>query len=983
MKQLSTHSRFIMRAGFWLAACLVLALGASVSAQVTGTINGRIVDASGAVLPGVTVNVTNTATGVVRTTVTTGEGQYGVTTLQSGTYEVKVELTGFSAATRPNVGVAAGQSITIDFSLSPGGVTENLTVSGSAPLIETTKSEVKEILRAREVQNLPLLNRNYTGLVALMPAVKPATPHDVSKNFIGDISVSGSAGHNINTVVDGGDNRDDTNGGVLMNFTAEGIEEFKLSSHRFAATEGRTSGGSLTIVTKSGTNDLHGTAFLFARGKSVAANDHFSKLNKLAKAPFQRQQFGGSIGGPIQRNRAFFFGAIERVRQESSITIPDAVFSELKLLAGLGLAKNIVQQVPQPFRDFNYTLKGNVQVNNSNSFIVRWSQEKGNAQNTQLADARKSDQSAPGIDTIHGYSGLVSLTSIINPHLLNQVTFHKNDFAEEYDSPTFPGAAGNLLFPSVATGRSGSHGQINAMGKWQIKDDFTAQLGAHAVQFGADYAQLPGYGAVASLNGDGQLTFFDDPSVILSNKVKYPLAFQTSGIVQQFSQATPFPLNLYVPNVKQFAAYVQDDWRVTPHLTLNLGVRYDLGINFMDESRWEKNRTYIRLKAAGNPYGRLPETPMKDFSPRVGFAYEMNGGKTVVRGGGGLYFDTVTVVSYWRVLLQNAPLISATRTLVNTAVGVGDLGTYRYGIDPVPGPPKEPTDLTAGGRSTGQWLDPAHVDPRTVQVNIGASHEIASGLVFTADYVHSVGTHEFRPQEVNPVVNGVRRLDGVFGSTLGDRAIFGSIRIYGSNGRSQFDMMNLKVEKRSTRATYTISYELGRAYAYGGVIAGNGALPQNQDDPLGPGEWGPSANDERHRLVAHAVLDAPYGFQVAPIFQASSARAYNLTAGSDRNRDGVNNDRYIDPATGQPVAINAGRGTPLVTLDLRVTRFFNLGSDKRRISAFAEFFNLFNRANFGNVYQGNSLSPTFRQPNGLFYGNGLPFQAQFGARFLF
>jgi hypothetical protein len=356
----------------------------------------------------------------------------------------------------------------------------------------------------------------------------------------------------------------------------------------------------------------------------------------------------------------------------------------------------------------------------------------------------------------------------------------------------------------------------------------------------------------------------------------------------------------------------------------------------------------------------------------------------VLRGGAGIYYDTVTVVSYWRAILHMKEFISAQKTLVNPAIGVGDLATYRYGIDPVPGPPANPTNLERGGRSIGQWISPSHQDPSTIQFNLGLSHEITNSLVFGADFVHSAGRHEFKPQEINPIIRpGVRRLDEAFGNVLGDPALFGSIRIATADGRSQFDMLNLKLEQRGARATYRISYELGRAYAYGGSIAGNGVFPQDQDDPFGPGEWGPSANDERHRVVVTAVLDGPYGLQVAPVFQAATARAYNLTSGTDRNGDGQRNDRYIPPGSTTPVSVNSGRGDPILSTDVRVTKFINLQGEQRRIALFAEFFNVFNTVNFGNLYQGNALSPNFMQPTGLMYGVGIPFQAQFGARFIF
>jgi hypothetical protein len=198
------------------------------------------------------------------------------------------------------------------------------------------------------------------------------------------------------------------------------------------------------------------------------------------------------------------------------------------------------------------------------------------------------------------------------------------------------------------------------------------------------------------------------------------------------------------------------------------------------------------------------------------------------------------------------------------------------------------------------------------------------------------------------------------------------------------DLLTFKFQRRNARATIQAHYTLASTRGYGGSIAARGgsSAPQDAFAPRAPGEWGPTLQDERHRVVATAVLELPYGIQLSPVFQAASARPYNLTAGTDLNQDGTNNDRWIDPATGQQVSITAGRGDPTVILDLRGTKFFPLGG-ARRIAVFAEVFNVFNEANFGGSYNGNGRSVLFRQPNGFIPAVAYPRQLQLGARFLF
>lgn len=238
---------------------------------------------------------------------------------------------------------------------------------------------------------------------------------------------------------------------------------------------------------------------------------------------------------------------------------------------------------------------------------------------------------------------------------------------------------------------------------------------------------------------------------------------------------------------------------------------------------------------------------------------------------------------------------------------------------------------------------------------------------------------------LNPFVNGVRLLAPDFMRVFGRPDVLARVDVKASIGRSEVNMLTFKFQRRLPRATFSAHYTLASAYAHGGSIAARGGtgLPQEALDPLAAGEWGPTPQDERHRLVATGVFELPYGVQLSPVFQTASARPYNLTAGRDLNRDGTNNDRWVDPATGEQVSLNAGRGDSTVVMDLRGTKFFGLGGD-RRIAVFAEAFNVLNNANFGGSYVGNARSSLFRQPAGGFIpGIGYPRQLQLGARFLF
>jgi hypothetical protein len=413
-------------------------------------------------------------------------------------------------------------------------------------------------------------------------------------------------------------------------------------------------------------------------------------------------------------------------------------------------------------------------------------------------------------------------------------------------------------------------------------------------------------------------------------------------------------------------------------------VRYDLDFQFYDQNNWANNATRQVLEAIGHTYGGFPKTPTKDVSPRVGFAYDPSGdGRRVLRGGYGLYFDQYnSSAAAGDITTQNRRPLNALATLTNTAIGVGQLATYRFGIDPLPPQPTEGNSLPRG--SAGQWMAPDLTDPRNHQMHIGYAHALAANTMVAVDYTHLVGRKDLRAMNINPLVNRVRVLAPEFTRVYGVPNVLNAVNVRASNNKSRYDALTVRFQRRFPRATFNAHYTLAGAYAYGGSTGNRSgaSAPQDAFEPLAPGEWGPVGNDERHRVVATGVFDLAYGIQLSPVFQVASSRPYNLTAGSDLNADGTNNDRYIDPATGEQVSINAARGDRTIVMDLRTTKFFALGGD-RRIGIFAELFNLFNATNFGNDYTGNARSATFRQPIGFIPSIGYPRQLQLGARFLF
>jgi hypothetical protein len=456
-----------------------------------------------------------------------------------------------------------------------------------------------------------------------------------------------------------------------------------------------------------------------------------------------------------------------------------------------------------------------------------------------------------------------------------------------------------------------------------------------------------------------------------------------------------------------------------------------VGFNFYDQAEAQNSRVYQSLLAIGSPYAGLPHAYPKDIAPRVGFAYDIGGsGKSVIRGGYGIFFTQQLQANMFSSVLLMKPTLNLSSPYINTSVGQGQLANYVYGVSPLPpGPSTAPTQLPAGSATGGAWITPGIRDPYTEQFQFGYTRQVRASTALSVDYTHILGMHEFAARQINPLEGPVgqlswdpnatsyntcgipagtnfRRLQCAFGARLGDPAILGGINVATSDNRSQYDELIVHLEHRTRRITFQGSYTLAYAHAFGGIISGGtggttpgsgGVSAMNSDQPFAPGEWGPSWLDERHRAVLSGVFTLPWRLQAAPIFQVASPRPYTLLDGTDCIKDGTNNDRaFMNPTTGAfvacnteaavgavQVAVNSQRGDPMWNLDLRISKFFNLGNESRTLSVFGEFYDLTNKTNFGNIHNGNSRSATFRQPNGYLAGLPTSRQLQLGARFTF
>src|SRR5262245_10984354 len=420
-----------MRLGLMIAAALLTATAGF--AQATSTFNGRVLDQGDAVLPGVTVTATNTSTGVARTTVTNADGQYSMPGLEPGTYEIKTDLAGFAPSVRRNISLTINATLTVDFKLALAGLNETLTVTGEAPLIEATQSKVANTIQTTELQNLPMITRTISGMLELLPGAAPVAALHRTKENTGSVSYGGSSGGNVIPTVDGADNRDNHYSGPLMTFTTESLEQFQLASSQFTAADGRTSGAAVSLVTKSGTNQMRGSGFVYERDRSLTSKDYFTEQSGAKKVPFSRQQFGGSIGGPIIKNRMFFFGAIEQHLEDTGQFVPDVRYDQLEVLVAATKAGQLAPGLVNfnhphfgatPNRLRMYSAKSNLQLNNTQSVMVRYSgQQEGK---DAVTWGTSNDNGQPDNFTIRAWSLVGQHSWVMGNQGLNQLTLQAN-----------------------------------------------------------------------------------------------------------------------------------------------------------------------------------------------------------------------------------------------------------------------------------------------------------------------------------------------------------------------------------------------------------------------------------------------------------------------------------------------------------------------------------------------------------------------------
>ena len=927
------------RAWWTVAVVIWLLLPASFPARAwaqggTGQIEGAAQDEQGGVLPGVTLTLRNQASGVLRTIVTEADGRYLFPALQPGVYTLKAELQGFTAEEVAGIEITIGLGLKRDFTLKVRGLQEAVTVVGQPPVVDTTKSEVAGIVTQRQIETLPINSRQYLSLALLMPG----TGLDATRSFFPTVNVGGSMTFNsTGNIVDGMINNFAEDGEPRQNLPQDAVQEFKVSNVQYKAEFGLATGGIVQVVTKSGTNQLKGSVFEYFRNKSLNAKNVFETV----KPEFRRHQFGGSVGGPIQKNRMHFFGAVERTKIDQFYTVRTGLPQFYSSVEGT---------FPQPFTRNLYLGRVDSQINNSQNWFARFAREDelstcGGCGGTTASTAG-FDQETPRRSLVAGH------TWVIGTRQLNDFRFQYAR-AAYYIAPagttiftapgSFPAERMNRLsrgmsFPSLTYGSS--FDELGPESRWQFKDTFATTIGRHEVKTGIDYSYMP-YLEENTGNILGSFSFSQDQFFNPND----PASIANLKGAATFTASIP-PIQTKHPT-KYYVAFVQDDWKIRTGLTLNLGLRYErlygAANEDLDPSIFPIPIPYIDVSKRGDK---------NNFGPRAGFAWDVqNNGATVVRGGYGLYYGHVRI-------LQN---LNEFRNYQRFTINI----TNPSYPDPYQG--RDPAQFIVSGPANITVVANDYVQPYSTQLNLGFSRQLPAKLTLHVDGVYTQTQHDRKILDINP-------RDPV--TRLRPNPTFGRVDRNQSTSEVKYRALYTKVEQRlSGRTQFLVSYSYTNSRD---TNPGNRYLDPFDFDL----DWGPSNGERRHVVIASGSVLLPWAVTVGTVWTLRSQLPWTATAGLDRNGDGFNTD--LVPGTSRNsgsrnlnlAAVNAWReanaraaipesqieSSRINLLDLRASKAIRVAGSAK-VDLLAQVFNLFNTKNLQSQYgggrQANALSAAF------------------------
>ncbi|MGC2300585.1 MAG: carboxypeptidase-like regulatory domain-containing protein, partial [Acidobacteriaceae bacterium] len=977
---------------------IFVCLASPVRAQSpTAALRGQVQDATHARVADARVVLHAIGSSFSRVATTDNQGEFRMDDLLPGSYRVSVTASGFSQALA-DVEVAVSVVSEIDVTLKPQGSRETVNVQGSPSSITTATVNTASAVRAgvvgsHDLETFPLPARSFANIAYLVPGTEPVEPSDPTKARITAVSTGGSSGLNNELSVDGADDSDDWIGGFLQNFSPDGVQEFAVRTSNEDADTGWTTAGSVVITTRRGANDWHGDAAFYER--AAALNARFPIENPAEtctdqtclhnpKQPFSRQNYVGTIGGPIARDKVWFFSSFENVHENASIAYSPASmqqFDALSQIASQGMipgAPSIATPatVPIPFRDYLGSLRFDWAESDKSHWFLRTSED---SYLTRNALVEQGTLPSTGLLTHNNYwNAVLSNSYAFSPAWFGNLVLDASLLHLTQTRNSGLGFALAFPFSSTALTISGFETfgdnqfatpitlfpDLRNQDKYQARYDLSHVLRSHALRFGVDFIHEPVLGGAFASTAEQFVQYPSNPDCYIDppgadcGGITSPLPFYdvassaqcnpppdpASGIICTY---TPASDGSFSQNVQRLAFYGEDSWRISPHFTLNYGLRYQSTFGLFEGSGRTQleNSASITLRALQIPIvPGVPHDYHKQIAPRLGFAWSPRGRETTVfRAGFGLYYDDLAQ-NGWATAFQG---VNDTNATTGSCVLTGGPGTYAL---------SGAGCLDGGSGATGNLIGSSYKTPYAIHITGGAEHAFNQRWLASADYVHEQGNHGYR---AFPYASAANLFTPLIPSSDPDYAtdqanVVPNVNVFQSDNRSSYNALMLRVQGNMRLFSLVANYQLSKAQTWGcllgelfdyvdGVCTLQSGPNAGQLDAFGPGDYGPSGEDVRHRFVLAGTLHIRGGFEVSGISQNESARPITITNADNTARIWVN---------GAYTSLDEFRGTPYLQTDLRVTRPFRV-RERWQIEPFVEFFNIFNRNNPGANYAVN------------------------------
>jgi hypothetical protein len=874
----------------------------------SGSLRGVVQDAQGARVANAAIAVRLIDSSFDRTAHCDGQGNFRMDDLKPGTYRVSVRAPGFADAVA-GIPIAVSSVRDITVTMQPPVVSQSVKVAAQSSSITTQAIDLasqvhQSVITGKDLEELPLPARSFANIAYLAAGTEPVEPSDPTKARITAVSTGGSSGLNNELSVDGGDNSDDYIGGFLQNFSPDSIQEFAVRTSQEDADTGGTTAGSVMLTTKSGGNDWHGDAAFYERAAALNARFPIENPAPNPKQPFSRQNYVGTVGGPIFKNRFWFFTAFEAVHEDASIAYSPASitqFDALATLASEGLIPGVSSievppNVPIPFRDFFASERLDWAQSTRSQWYLRGSADTYTTHNDLV---QQGTLPTTGLLTHNNYFSLVIANQYaFSPTLLGRLLFSASGLHLTQTRNSNLGFA--LAFPFSSTSLTVSGFETfgdnqfatpityfpsdRNQEKYQFRYDLSQEHGLHAFKAGVNFIHEPVLGGAFPGNTETFYQFPQNPAYYLNNTAQFitdmSAGASTSGLGGGFSQ-----------NIQRLAFYGQDSMRLSHGLTVNYGLRYSTTFGLFNASgrSQAENPGYITLAALELPLVKTaPQDDRKQIAPRIGIAYAPgSNGTTVLRSGFGLYFNDLAQ-NGWATAFQ----------AVNTPPGSC--------VDPVANPNGAENSGCVPGASAGgtaNLIDPGYRTPYAIHISGGAQHSFRGDWSIAADFVHEQGNHAYRAYSYTGGVNLFTPL--LAQDDPAQAAVVPNVNVFHSDNRSSYKGLLVHMQGSvKRRLNFVTNYTWSKAQTWGCVLGElfdyvNGVC--NPLDAFGPGDYGPSGEDVRQRFVLAGSWRTPGGVEVSGLSQAESARPFTVTTADNRERIAID---------GVPTVLDQFRGTP-------------------------------------------------------------------------